>query len=204
MYIPPQFKIENRDELVRFMRENLFVTLVSNSTDGIIATHLPVIVSDDPNPLKLIGHMAKANSQWESFQDSGEVLVIFQGPHAYISPSHYNTQENVPTWNFAAVHAYGTPKIISDEIAALDVLASQIEKYEQAYQPQWNALTDEFKNSKVKGIVPFEITVTRLEGKYKLSQNRAHDEQERIAQSLSSEPDSVRASVGEMMKRNLK
>jgi transcriptional regulator len=204
LYIPPHFKIENRDELIRFMRENMFAALVSNGADGIIATHLPILVQDDPGSLKLIGHMALANPQWKSFQDSREVLVIFQGPHAYISPSHYNAKPNVPTWNYAAVHAYGIPKAFPDDPTKLGALATLFQHTEPSAQQQWDEASGDYRARLLGGMIAFEIALTRLEGKYKLSQNRAEDEQEQIAQSLSGEADSVRAGIGEMMKRNLK
>lgn len=203
MYIPPHFKIDDQDELIRFMRENMFATLVSNSVEGIIATHLPILVGDDSQPLKLIGHMALANPQWKSFADSREVLVIFQGPHAFISPSYYNTLQNVPTWNFTAVHAYGIAKSFPDDSTKLNALANLFQHTEPNAQHQWDTANSDYRTRLLGGMIAFEIAVTRLQGKYKLSQNRARDEQERIATSLSRESDSVRAGVGELMKKNL-
>lgn len=185
------------------MRENMFAALVTNSADGIIATHLPILV-DESDPLKLVGHMALANPQWKSFQETQEVLVIFQGPHAYISPTYYNTEENVPTWNFAAVHAYGTAEAFPDNSTKLETLATLFQRTEPKAQHQWDNANPDYRARLLSGMIAFDITVTRLEGKYKLSQNRARDEQERIAASLSVELDSARAAVGKIMKRNLK
>lgn len=185
------------------MRENMFVALVTNSADGIIATHLPILV-DESEPLKLVGHMALANPQWKSFQETQEVLVIFQGPHAYISPSYYNADENVPTWNFAAVHAYGAAEAFPDNSTKLEALATLFQRTEPKAQHQWDNANPDYRARLLGGMIAFDITVTRLEGKYKLSQNRVRDEQERIAAALSVELDSTRAAVGKMMKRNLK
>lgn len=202
MYIPQDFLIDDRAELLRFMRANVFAIIVSNDNETPIATHMPVVAARE-EPLTLWSHMAFANPQWQTFERGGEVLVIFQGPHAFISPSHYNTRQSVPTWNYTAVHAYGTPRILSDDQSKLAVLAATFEITDRNAQPQWDEAPADYREKLLGGMVAFEIAVTRLEGKYKLSQNRAHDEQVRVAEALSKDRDTLIASVGKMMKRKL-
>ena len=109
MYSPAYNQLEDRAELVQFMRANSFVILVTGAGGSLHASHLPVQVNVDGEGLRLDMHMARANPQWKEFFDDEEVMVIFAGPHAYISPRWYEEQERVPTWNYAAVHAYGVP-----------------------------------------------------------------------------------------------
>ena len=202
MYIPKDFLVEDRAELLRFMRANMFAIIVSDDAGTPIATHMPVVVARE-EPLTLWSHIALANSQWKTFERGGETLVIFQGPHAYISPSYYDTKQSVPTWNYAAVHVYGTPKILADDRLKLSVLAATFQVTEPQAQLQWDEAPADYRERLLAGMVAFEIAVTRLEGKYKLSQNRARDEQARVAEALSKDPDTLIASVGKMMNRNL-
>ena len=202
MYIPKDFLIDDRAELLRFMRANMFAIIVSDDAGTPIATHMPVVVARE-EPLTLWSHLALANSQWKTFERGGETLVIFQGPHAFISPSYYDTKQSVPTWNYTAVHAYGTSKILPDDRSKLAVLTATFKITEPQAQQQWDEAPADYRERLLAGMVAFEIVVTRLEGKYKLSQNRAHDEQARVAESLSKESDALVAGIGNMMKRNL-
>lgn len=206
MYIPKPYHEDNADTLVAFMRANSFATLVS-SLDGMLwATHLPLVVADQDGSVTLTGHLAKPNPHWQAF-GADESLVIFNGPHAYVSPSLYEKAESVPTWNYVAVHAYGIPHAITyDEnpqrLQAM--LEGMIDQYDGAYQAQWRSLSDKFRRGMMSGIVGFELTVTRLEGKYKLSQNRSQTDQRRVAQAMLQRADPVERGVGETMERLLK
>ncbi len=202
MYIPKHFLVDERAELLRFMRAHPFAIIVSNDGDTPIATHMPVVVARE-EPLTLWSHMALANPQWKTFEKERDVLVIFQGPHAYISPAYYNTKQSVPTWNYTAVHAYGTPKILADDQAKLAVLAATFEVTDPHARQQWDEAPDDYRTRMLGGMIAFEIAVTRLEGKYKLSQNRERDEQVRVAEALSKASDTLVAGIGNMMKRNL-
>ena len=202
MYIPKDFLVDDRAELLRFMRANMFAIIVSDDAGIPIATHVPVVVAR-AEPLTLWSHIALANSQWKMFERGSETLVIFQGPHAYISPSYYDTTQSVPTWNYAAVHVYGTPKILADDRLKLSVLAATFQATEPQAQMQWNEAPADYRERLLAGMVAFEIAVTRLEGKYKLSQNRTRDEQVRVAEALSKDHDTLIAGVGKMMNRNL-
>lgn len=203
MYIPKYHRVESRERLLAFMRENSFATLVTISGQAPFAAHLPLLVSVQDNSIKLKGHLARANPQWKSFKENGEVLVIFQGPHAYISPSLYETSQNVPTWNYVAIHAYGVATVISGSEAANDVMMSMIEYFEASYRAQWDELPEQYKNRVLSGIVVFEIDITRLEGSFKLSQNHSRTEQVRIIESLGEHQDSTIAGVARIMKSNL-
>src|SRR6218665_543935 len=106
MYIPPYYREEDKNKLTGFMLAHNFANLISSNNNVPVATHLPFVIEQRGEKLFLVSHMAKANPQWQNFADN-ELLIIFQGPHAYISPQHYEKQQNVPTWNYIAVHAYG-------------------------------------------------------------------------------------------------
>ncbi len=205
MYIPNAFREDDLEKLVGFMRANSFATLVSVLDGSPFASHIPLVVRQDGSMVSLLGHLAKPNPQWRAFR-KGESLAIFTGPHAYISPSLYEKRESVPTWNYIAVHAYGTPQIITlaDSRRALQgMLDAVIETYDLSYKSQWDDLSDKFRESMMNGIVGFEMTVTRLEGKYKLSQNRSQTDQERVAESLLQSADPTISGVGEAMKVDL-
>jgi transcriptional regulator len=205
MYRPTAFQEDNIDKLVAFMKANSFATLVS-IVDGVpCASHIPLVIAMQGDVVKLSGHLAKQNPQWQAF-GSAESLAIFTGPHAYISPALYEKHESVPTWNYIAVHAYGVPKIITlnDSPEATNKMINEmIDTYEADYKSHWHGLSNKFRDGMMDGIVGFEMTVTRLEGKYKLSQNRSQVDRETVSNTLlqSSAP-AVRA-VGAEMKQNL-
>jgi transcriptional regulator len=199
MYSPPYNRVEDRAELLAFMQANGFALLVTNP---LRASHLPVMVRQNEEQLILDMHMARANPQWQDFFDD-EVLVVFSGPHAYVSPRWYEDKERVPTWNYAAVHAYGVPEVIQDRNAKH---ASQ-RRLVAALDPQWlakfDALRREYVDSMLEGIVNFEIAVTRLETRWKLSQNRGRREQELIAAELRKSADSAERALAALMRRHL-
>lgn len=205
MYIPNAFQEDDLEKLVTFMRANSFATLISILNGVPLASHIPLVVTVQDNIVKLTGHLAKLNPQWQAFGTS-ESLAIFTGPHAYISPSLYEKQESVPTWNYIAVHAYGLPQIITlgDSRELMDKMIDEmIDTYESGYKSQWHGLSNGFREGMMNGIVGFEMTVTRLEGKYKLSQNRNHSEPCNVAHSLLQSPDPAAYAVGAAMKQNL-
>ncbi|HEY0074689.1 MAG TPA: FMN-binding negative transcriptional regulator, partial [Abditibacteriaceae bacterium] len=189
MYIPAAFRVDGFDETSAFIEEHSFATLVTFDGEAAFATHLPLLFNNKSGELgALSGHVARGNEQWKHLQKAaenrGEVLAIFQGPHAYISPSWYETDLAVPTWNYIAVHAYGAPRILDDE--ALDAqLRAMIEKYESAFPSPWPGDLPQDFWTKLRGaIVGFEIEITRLEGKWKLGQNRSQSDQENVIATL--------------------
>jgi len=195
MYIPDHFREDDRSTLVAFMRANSFAILVTTLDGSPIATHLPLVVEVAGEALVLRGHVAKANPQWRTFA-SAEALVIFHGPHAYISPANYESKHSVPTWNYIAVHAYGVPRIIEAKEAMLEAMIAQ---YEPAHQAQWESQNQKYKQGMLGGIVAFELAVTRLEGKAKLSQNRPEGDQCRVIESLGQSDDPAVSGIAKAM-----
>jgi transcriptional regulator len=193
MYSPPYNRVEDRKELVAFMQANSFALLVTATGGAPQASHLPVTVADGEKGIVIHSHMAKNNPQWQEFFDD-EVLVVFWGPHAYVSPRWYEQQERVPTWNYAAVHAYGKVAVTSERAAKHAAQRELVAQLDPQWLPKFDALRPEYVQSMLDGIVTFDIAVTRLQTRWKLSQNRGRREQELIAAALEKSDDvSVRA-----------
>jgi transcriptional regulator len=146
--------------------------------------------------------MAHANSQWHTFEEGQEALVIFQGPHAYITPSWYEAELAVPTWNYAVVHAYGVPHLIEDKTKLYSLLQTLVQTYEAGFEQPWafESLPDDYVQKMMQGIVGFEIPINRLEGKFKLSQNRPASDQTTVAAALSENQDELSTGVAALMK----
>ena len=187
MYRPKHFDANETAALHQFMREESFALLVT-APDGVpTASHLPIFLDTETGgPDRLLGHMAKANAQWREFDGETEAMVMFWGPHAYVSPTWYQSKKMVPTWNYVTVHAYGKPKVLPLPDDALDVLARLLDVYESEATGPWSMdmLPDEFIEKQLKGIVAFEIPIDRLEGKFKLSQNRPPADREGVIKGL--------------------
>lgn len=183
MYTPNNFTFNSQQEMVTFMKRYSFATIVTNIDQKPVATQLPFVVETIGDRLLLSSHFARANEQARYIGEQTS-LVIFSEPHAYISPSHYDKKESVPTWDYIAVHAYGIANIIEEEQEKMQLLEQMICFYEPGYQEQWNSLADKFKSGMLKGIVAFEIEVTDLQGQKKLSQNKTSSERQRIAAQL--------------------
>ncbi len=173
LYVPPLFRVEDRARLVEFMRDNAFATLVSSGDAGMNVSHVPLLVDVDGDRVRLRGHVARANGQWEALEGARDLLAIFHGPHAYVSPTWYANHPAVPTWNYAVVHAHGRARLI-EEAELHEVVMELSSKYEAGNSPPWkmSELPAAFVSSMLAMIVGFEIEVERLEGKFKLSQNR--------------------------------
>ena len=199
MYIPEHFRNEDRATALAFMRANPFVILVSNTDEGPFATHVPVVIRESADQLTVRGHVAKANPHWRYLQNDPTCLMIFHGPHAYISPSNYDTREVVPTWNYSAVHIYGKATTYAEPDQLLDMLHDLIPTFEAAYEQQWASLTEAFRQRMLSHIVGFEIAVAKLEAKFKLSQNRTRNEQQHIIDSLSGAPDTAVSGTARLM-----
>lgn len=184
MYIPNAFKMNELAEKHQFIKEFGFAVMIS-SVDGLLATHLPfVLKADEGEQGMLYAHCAKANPLWKNLEGQN-VLVIFTGPHSYISPSWYSSKPAVPTWNYTAVHAYGAATLLNAE-DTLKAVDDTVEKYEPKLLVKRDIVTDQFKQKLLSGIVGFKIELTNLEGKLKLGQNRSKDDQSGIYNALSS------------------
>jgi len=201
MYSPPYNRVEDRAELVEFMRANNFVLLVTGTGGTLHASHLPVTIEDSAAGLKIDMHMARNNPQWREFFDE-EVLVVFSGPHAYVSPRWYEQKPRVPTWNYAAVHAYGVPGIVLNETEKHASQRRLIAALDPQWLPKFDALPAEYVSSMLEGIVNFEIPVARIETRWKLSQNRGRREMELIAAALETSGDSVERSLAALTRKH--
>lgn len=202
MYIPKINAMTDREEVVAFMKQFSFATIITAKENFPVATHLPFLVSVKEDKIILTSHFAKANEHWAAVVEN-KVLVIFTEPHAYISPKNYDKELNVPTWNYISIHAYGQGKLITRTDKVIEILEATIDNYELAYMQQWNSLPEDFKLKMIKGIVAFEIEVTELQAKKKLSQNKTDAEQRRIIDSLSDSDKDNEQHIADYMRRNL-
>lgn len=200
MYIPEHFRLRHHEDAIAFMRANPFAILISTTEDGPFATHLPLFVSESEEKLLLRGHVAKANPHWRRLEQQPECLTIFHGAHSYVSPSNYSARESVPTWNYAAVHVYGSARLFSSEQDVHAMLNELMETFEPAYRQQWEELSQKYRENMLRQIVGFQIEVTKLEGKFKLSQNRTREDQENVIASLEKADDTAVAGVARMMR----
>lgn len=185
MYIHPLNNWKEDAEIASFIQKNAFATLVTQLDNKSWATHLPFVLdkNEDANAI-LTGHIAKANPQWKNFKEDQEVLVIFQGPHAYISSSWYN-HENVPTWNYLAVHVYGKIRLIEgDEL--LDHLKKLVNIYEdrRPNRVSVETMSEEYVGKQIKALVGFEILISEVHGSRKISQNRDDVNHQNIVENL--------------------
>lgn len=185
MYTPPHNRNDDPAALLAFMQRYPFGTLVTWGASGLVASHLPLNASFTGERFVITSHMAKANGQWREF-GYGEVLAIFAEPHAYISPAHYPPGTWVPTWNYIAVHAHGRARLIEDREGKLAILRDTIATTEPAFQASFERYAGEWLDAKLKGIVAFCLDVSRIEGRWKLSQDRDAETRERISAALES------------------
>jgi len=204
MYIPEHFRARDHADTIGFMRANPFAILVSpagaSPETSPFATHLPLVIRDEGERLILRGHVAKANPHWRYLEQQPRCLTIFHGPHSYISPTNYAARENVPTWNYGAVHVYGTARVFAEPAELLGILHELIPLFEPAYADQWAGLSPAYRERMLGHIIGFEITATDIEAKFKLSQNRTRDEQENVIHSLIASSDTVVSGVAQLMR----
>jgi transcriptional regulator len=204
MYTPKYFKVTNVEEIWNFVQENSFGTLITTVQEKPIATHLPMQIIKEGDDYYITGHMAYGNPQWRTLEICENILVMFQGPHAYISSSWYE-KENVPTWNYQAVHVYGKASILSEEELKQD-LTKLLQKYEKHRKNPvlWDGLSPQLLNKELKGIVGFKIKVQEIQAAYKLSQNRNEEDYHNIINKLYEEKDLNSHKMAEVMSRKLR
>jgi transcriptional regulator len=196
LYVPPHFKVDDPAELLAFIERYAFGTLVSSGPAGLHVSHIPFAAERDADArLRLQGHVARNNEQWKALEDASHVLAIFQGPHAYVSPGWYEQHPSVPTWNYAVVHAHGKARLM-DEAELHDLVIRLSNTYEAGRPQPWRAtdLPAAYVSGMLANIVGFEIEVERLEGKFKLSQNRPA-EVPRVVDSLEREGEAAVAGL---------
>jgi transcriptional regulator len=201
MFIPDIYKNENQEEIKKFLQENSFGILINQTNGKLCATHIPLELdtNKDGNQI-LYGHISKENPQWKGFTDNDQILAVFSGPHSYISSSWYD-HENVPTWNYIAVHIYGKIKITEGE-AVIESLKKLVDKYEQNSE---NPVRVEDLSKKTmmqtRGIVAFEIEITEIQATRKLSQNRDDKNYQNIIAELEKTKDVQAIAVANEMKK---
>ncbi|MEH7179779.1 FMN-binding negative transcriptional regulator [Neobacillus vireti] len=201
MYIPKHFKIDNDEVIYNFIEKNSFATLFSQHNGEPYATHLPLLLNKEEG--FLYGHFARPNEQWKDIENQN-VLVIFQGPHCYISPSWYETNQAVPTWNYVAIHVYGQLEIVENEQEVYESLLDMVKKYEKPGSSyHLEDVDDKYIMGMSKGIVGFKIKISKIEGKAKLSQNHPTERQELVIKQLENSSDQNNLQIAELMKRNL-
>lgn len=203
MYVPKLYEVTDDAVITQFIEQHSFATLISCNQHSPVATHLPLEFAQNANGDKFLhGHLARANKQWQSFNSESEVLVIFSGPHAYVSARWYN-HVNVPTWNYMVVHVYGKPRLVTDQDELHAMLKQLVDKYEA------NAITDkpyqletlppEYVAKEMRGIVGVEITIKRIEAKFKLSQNRRQPDYDNVIAELQKIGDNNALAISQAM-----
>lgn len=186
MYVPPAFAVDSPETIRSLIATYNFATLVSQGPGGLTGTHVPVLFEPGRGPQgTIVTHLARANPHAQALIGA-EVLVIFQGPHAYISPSLYATHPSVPTWNYAAVHVYGRGREVADPQTLRAMLADLVARHETGRASPWSmdGLTEEYVGRMLRGIVGIEIEVSRIECKHKLSQNRNQTDRKQVIGAL--------------------
>lgn len=201
MYIPNHFKIDDEEKIYEFIEKYSFATFYSTHNGEPYAAHLPLILNK--NEKSLYGHFARQNGQWKDIGNQ-VVLAVFQGPHSYISPTWYETNRAVPTWNYVAIHLYGKLEIIENEKVIFDSLNEMVNKYEKPDSPyNLKHVDPNFIEGMSKGIVAFRIKINKIEAKAKLSQNHPVERQELIIEQLERSSDQNDLQVASLMKKNL-
>lgn len=199
MYIPKANQINDPETIARFIGSHGFANLITVHQGVPFASPFPVLHDQDRGVLW--GHMARANEQWLHFTEDTEVLCIFSGPHAYISPRWYASEFSVPTWNYAVVHVYGMPEIIEEPEALRKIVDDTTAKYEQRFDTPWSMhLPEKAVDGMLRAIVGFSIKITRIEAKFKLGQNKSVEDQEAMLLGLESDSDPASNELAQFMK----
>jgi transcriptional regulator len=202
VYLPPTFIEARPAVLVAHIERHNFGLLVSYGAEGLVASHIPFVVDRAGDQLHLLGHLARPNPQVEDLARGGDMLAIFSGPHAYISPRWYAGGPSVPTWNYVDVHAYGLVRLVEDGDWLRGLLRRLSERHEGGSPAPWRMqdLPETYLAGMIEGIVGFDIAVTRLEGKYKLSQNRPAADRPRIIAALERQGDAGTLALAQLMR----
>jgi transcriptional regulator len=202
MYIPKHFQMHEEADLISYIQSNSFGILFTQTANGPVASHLPFLIEKNRDgSLTLITHMAKANFHWKAHDC--EALVVFQGPHAYISPTWYGPEyPAVPTWNYTAVHASGTLKVEEDDANVISILEKMTDYFEASQPVPWRPdfSPSSFMLPMTKALVGVRIELTSLEGKWKLSQNHPAENVQNVAQALDQQQDHESARVAQLMR----
>jgi len=205
MFLPHTFEVKDLSIIKAFMLSHSFAQLITNVNGVPFASHIPLLLDHVGTHGRLLGHVAKANNQWTGFDGKTDALVVFSGPHAYISPNWYANENLVPTWNYVSVHAFGKPNVISNPKVALEVMRQLTDFYESDSTGNWSMdnLNSDFIEKKIKGIVTFEIPIDRVECKFKLSQNQELKDRRGAIQGLLDSGDIEASKVAQLMIESL-
>ncbi|MCC6500666.1 MAG: FMN-binding negative transcriptional regulator [Anaerolineales bacterium] len=201
MHTPKLYRADERAKIIEFLRKNEFAILATYDGEKPTASHLLVEVVEAGERLLIYSHMSRANPQWKLFETNAEVLVIFHGPHTYISPTWYN-HVNVPTWNYQAVHVYGKARIVEGYAEVYPILDRLVDRHEAASHYKLGSLPQDFVTKEINGVVAFQIEAARIEANYKLSQNRDDEDYRNIVAQLDMRADDMSHEVAEAMRRN--
>ncbi len=207
MYVPKHFEERDPDILSALMRQFNFALLVTARNGVPVGTHVPLHVDDGGKNGRLLGHLARANDHWQDFDGEREAMAVFQGPHSYISPNWYVSGGQVPTWNYATVHAYGKPRVIQDPSVVTDILWRLVGNNENDATGNWSMdkLSKGKVAAKLRSIIVFEMPIERLEGKFKMSQNREAEDAQGAANGVraasGADADAVAAEIEKRMCR---
>ena len=205
MYVPDLYAETDKARIYDFIRNNGFGILFSHQGPGPTATHLPfVLVEGGDGQDIIIGHMARANDQWKH-ADGQDVLIVFHGPHAYVSPTWYQEEDVVPTWNYAVVHVYGTFEAVREREETVDIVSKIVDYYESFEPRSWTTDFDSSYNKKmIRGVTAFRIKIARVEGKWKMGQNRPAYLRRRALDELKTRPGDNERAVAELMEATIR
>ena len=207
MYIPSAFAMNDPAKIAEVIFAHNFGIMVSKDDGSLFASHLPFLYKPHLGGNgRLVSHLAKANRHWQLFKQDEEALVIFNGPHAYISPNWYANEVAVPTWNYITVHVYGKPRLMESEAELNAVLEETVAKHESGLPDPWatSRLPEDLKSKLHQAIVGFEIEITRVEGKFKLGQNRSKEDQEKMVGVLQKATDTESLQLARFMEREFR
>jgi transcriptional regulator len=206
MYVPRHFEVTEQSILHEFIESHSFATLVTAAGEQPFATRLPVILDRARGPRgALLGHLARANPQWRSFDGVRQCLVIFDGPHAYVSPGWYATSPAVPTWNYATVHVHGAARAIQEPEQLSAIVDTMVRTYESGMAEPWSGvLPDDFRSAMLKAIVGFAIEIDRIEGKFKMGQNRPIEDRIGTVERLETSSDPSARELAALTRRHLR
>ena len=203
MYLPAAFHETDQTKLFEFIEQHSFGLLTSQGDKQPLGSHVPFLLDRSAGPQgTLVSHMARANPHWR-YAEGETVMVVFHGPHAYITPTWYAAENVVPTWNYVAVHAYGVLELVDDD-ETLDIVAQTVERFERRAADPWRFDREtDFARKLLAAIVGFRIEITRLEGKWKLSQNHPLERRERVIAGLKERGDPESHAVATLMAATL-
>jgi transcriptional regulator len=198
MYIPKYFAMDDEREAFDFIENNSFAALITCRHGALKTSHVPLLL--DMNEKVLCGHFARSNDHWQDLESADELLVIFQGPHTYVTPSWYESEQMVPTWNYVAVHVKGKASLVADS-ELLDLVTRLSDRHESQFEKPWvvDKVSDKKLDAMLRAIVGFRIDIEQVSGKAKLSQNRSEADRKGVIKGLQSTRDPVAIQVAERM-----